>query len=487
MNNQNDQDLIVSKLTEIERRFPVNEWTVNDIKIWPFIRTSLAYSQRYRSTKKSIKVKKSKKLKRLVLWFLNMPITLSRFSSSVKKSNRIFIGAKTHRRLVNEKWENIYFDKAINYYRSLNEDSTMIDYGAYMDKQNIVNSKIAFSIFELYLWIKIKLRFKSRYTIRIHLPKYELFYEFALREFTYSDAIKKPFLKSNLESQLIEFDQRRDFWINKLKNSKVGSAYFLCYYSGLLYPIISACNHLKIKTVDVQHGGMGIGHWSYSSWSIVPKEGYELLPKYFWTWDDGSEQLINQWAKKSNFHQAINQGTPWIENYFDDTIVCERKFILYNMTIDSITPFLAETFRYFIDKGLKIKFRLHPRLTNIRSQVEEDLDKYDLKENAVVEDSNKVSLKQSLAESVAIISGSSGSIIESINLGFKPILLPSIGTGYYQSQIDNDNLFFLQVEDSGQLIKLIENSIQLNYSVSFKKISQSINYLSEFENSIFQL
>ncbi len=134
LESKSDQDKIIDKLLEIEDRFPVNEWTVNDVKIWPFIRTSLAYSQRYRGAKKPTKSKKRINWGKLLSWFLSMPITLFRFSSLVKKSKRIFLGAKTHRRQVNGKWENIYFDKPINYHASKGEGSIMVDYGPNMQR-----------------------------------------------------------------------------------------------------------------------------------------------------------------------------------------------------------------------------------------------------------------------------------------------------------------------------------------------------------------
>ncbi len=230
---------------------------------------------------------------------------------------------------------------------------------------------------------------------------------------------------------------------------------------------------------------MGIGHWSYSSWSKVPNEGYELLPKYFWTWDQGSEQLINQWASKTSYHQAITQGTPWVDNYFDDSLVIDRKYILYNMTIDTLSPFLVDTFKHFIIKGYKIKFRLHPRLTNLRLQVEEELHYFGLNEGSVIEDSNILGLKQSLAECIAMISPSSGSIVEAINLGIKPILLPSIGSDYYKNQIDEEKLFFLAEQDDLMLIDLVNKSIELNEKVSISnQVSPSVMYLIDFEGRV---
>lgn len=75
-----------------------------------------------------------------------------------------------------------------------------------------------------------------------------------------------------------------------------------------------ACHARNIPTVELQHGVQGPLHGQYSSWTRVPPEGYELLPFTFWCWDEASASTINAWSDRcAPRHHAVVGGIPWLD------------------------------------------------------------------------------------------------------------------------------------------------------------------------------
>ncbi len=93
------------------------------------------------------------------------------------------------------------------------------------------------------------------------------------------------------------------------------AVFLVCYYAIPALALIYACRRQGIPTVDIQHGKQGIYHGLYSHWTSVPAQGYELLPRYFWTWGRRSQQTIAQWQPDPCPHQPIVGGNRWLAQW----------------------------------------------------------------------------------------------------------------------------------------------------------------------------
>ena len=72
-----------------------------------------------------------------------------------------------------------------------------------------------------------------------------------------------------------------------------------------------ACSRLKINLVDYQHGSQNDFHPMYSNWNSVPKEGYEIIPDYFWMWGNIFAKKIKIWSSIINKHNTFVGGNLW--------------------------------------------------------------------------------------------------------------------------------------------------------------------------------
>jgi hypothetical protein len=489
MASQFNSEKVLTKINEIENSFPVNEWNVNGLKIWPFLRTALAYTQnRNPDTRKATSGNKKSlyiKYLRYALIVAKLPLEYFRFKKKITVSTRMFFGAVTHRAHINGVLFNRYYDLAIDDFRKQGEESIAFDNGFLENKRRYYNGQSLFGLPMLYLWLEIKrkLTFSSP-VCNVHLPRYDEFLEHALNTFEHKAPVRTAFNRAAIVKRATVLFHRTESLKKMLKGTPVKKAYFLCYYSSLFYPLIAACNDLGIATTDIQHGGMGEGHYSYGRWTKSPSGGYELLPRFFWTWDKYSAAMINKWAALTTFHWAIAAGNPWMDACLRmyKHVPKFKDYILVNMTSVTLDDFFVAAIRHF---GATEKWilRMHPRQYQHRATLQEQLKKEMLNSIVEIEDSNEVPLPISLQHCKHFISRASGSVIEAVELGYKPLLLRSEIMSYYDHYIRNGNVTVLSEDSAKYLIEHLSNT---SPNTSTKTNREAEDKFNKFENEAFR-
>jgi hypothetical protein len=138
-----------------------------------------------------------------------------------------------------------------------------------------------------------------------------------------------------------------------------------------------ACRELGIRSVELQHGIQGANHPAYGSWLAVPPGGYHTRPQVFWVWDGESEAAIAEWAAPGPAGPpVVIGGNPWREMWQGDGEAVSRthaaiaqcarslaatKHILVTLDArgDVIPPPLLEAIRH-APAGWRWWLRLHP-------------------------------------------------------------------------------------------------------------------------------
>lgn len=473
---------VLHKINAIESLFPVQEWNINGRYFWPYLKVKLATSQNI--NKNNFKPKNKVGLFKKIENKIKFPLFLLQIFSVRDKlinADRLFISHEAYRLNFLNKKTNKFFDFNLNepYLKSSNN---IILEQLKGKKESYFNSNILIDFDQInklhYLFTPIK----KRQVLSIN--KYEDFYQYILDNFQYRDRLKSRFSIKAIEKELNIVNAKIDSYKKILKNSKIESAYFVCYYSLINFPLLCALNELGIKTVDIQHGGQGIGHYAYSSWGYLKGKKNNFLPRFFWVWDANSFEAINSWSKFNNFHKVIRNGNPWIYSClkighpFKENADSSILINLIEVVLDS---FIIETILYYGDK-LQWRLRFHPRQIQNLGVLQEQLDSYKLNDFVKIENPIEIPLPISMLNAKAIISKGSGSIIEAVELGITPILLNSATADYYQKLIEEKKVIFVAETTSHELIKSI-NKYVLDVANNSKKIKE-LSYLDcyqEFE------
>lgn len=96
-----------------------------------------------------------------------------------------------------------------------------------------------------------------------------------------------------------------------LQRARPRLAFVVGYYSVEAMAFVLACRELGIVTTDIQHGVQGELHPAYSGWPAAPDGLHALLPDAFWVWSAWEQEAIQQWCKATR-HAALVGGNPWM-------------------------------------------------------------------------------------------------------------------------------------------------------------------------------
>lgn len=258
----------------------------------------------------------------------------------------------------------------------------------------------------------------------------------------------------NVDPHAHRFKLNRIFYLSSyleeaLKNKKVHRVLLPCWYDDYSLALILACKKNGIKTIDVQHGKQGRYHCMYTHFCNIPEGGYELLPDYFFSWNEDYAENINQWMGNGS-HHAVVVGNPWIaawkENlypfkheFLDEITELRRTSKIYLISLQPINEILPPYFVEFIKEQNNFFFllRLHPLQKN-----DEDVRSYlrSIASNVNIEESSDLPL-YSLLPLVDYHSTAWSSVaFESVAYEIPTAIHHKIGHELYENEI-KDNVF----------------------------------------------
>lgn len=477
----------VDILNQFEAKHPVEKWVVDGVHVWPVIKINLFFlflkkiDIRYREKDDSSEAHNKNNLIMKAYRLLNSSFLLFCliFSKNIKKPTVLCVENNANRSIYQGDYINRLFFPIAKYLRNKYPEF-LIKYfngsqgeGTYPKDEAIMFTGKYFHIIGL-----IHLFRKSEVT----LPQYEKFNkEFGKMGLNIID--DDQFFKNTL-SMVKNINQIKYLTKLIIRKKNVKMIFELCYYSQPSYGVNVAAKELGVKTVEIQHGGMGPEHIAYSGWSKFPIAGYEVMPSTIWLWSEVDCELVDMWIKKQNYHAYILGGNPWItyliEDYkqnIDKILEGNKKKILYTLQSHSIDKYILETisqtchdFQWFI--------RLHPRKLNAKKTILQQLTDFGVETMVEIDISTNMPLPILLSKIDLHISAFSGSISEAAMLNKLTIIIDEIGVSSYQKYIDT-GMAIAELNKSSKCLALkINKAIEL----SFKRNKESeIDAKAQFE------
>ena len=103
-----------------------------------------------------------------------------------------------------------------------------------------------------------------------------------------------------------------DYYAVEIRRVAPRLAFIVSFYSLEGLAFVLACRELAIPVVDLQHGVQGEMHPAYACWPVPPATGHALLPDVFWVWSAYEAEVIERWSAGSR-HRALIGGNPWLD------------------------------------------------------------------------------------------------------------------------------------------------------------------------------
>lgn len=460
MNSISSQDEIKKIILHIEEKWPVEKWEINHIKIWPYLRIKLyihllmMMNKKLESNKENSKVKNVSQVKasffsKIFLVFLSF-FQLNFFFFRLKKKSHLLFGSHIHRVKQNGLYFNRFYDSLVDIYHLKNEVYNVEYQKVY---PNTFNKEAVISLEQELRNYKNLLKFKEKFTAKkdsVFLQKYDEFYSYLTQLPVRLDLLR--FSISDLKNWSRRVIALQPFFRRFYKITQPKTVVFLGFYGyDDLYAALLTANQMGVKTVDFQHGPQTNIHMVFSSWTKFPSEGYALLPKEFWNWDEFSKDNIEKWSSKNNSIAKV-VGQPFV-NYWlkhNPSESSESNTIIYSLQTfpfeiqDMLTPKIIQLIK---DLPYQWILRLHPRNYIEIKELHAFLIENQIEEKTIVQSSvSDTPLPKALLSSIVHITNFSGCLIEAHLLGVPTILINNIGKEMFSQYIDEQLVYYFNPE-----------------------------------------
>lgn len=447
-----DREGYVNWINTLEERYPVNKWQIRGVHVWPMIKVQLIINWSKAKNKKN-----------------NSPSKYELVTGALKGASEFFRSISQHSNSTNELYcvaPHFRYDdgkQLVNrYYNGLISGTTnlkgfyIFDYGtaspAYKQKVDYPDKTFFLGNIKFFALALRELKWRS-YDSNSEWEDYQKFTK------EVSQVVGKAVItRASVTKQFVYIDMLKNLYKPLLKRNKVSVIYILCYYVSEMYAMNLAAAELGIPTWDMQHGGQGEAHVAYANYNVAPAEGYKLLPKNFWCWDNASAAVIAKWTSKQNYHGVMTKGNPWIDfclsKYALEGEPANQKVILYTLQPTAGSILESYILKAIVDTptGYVWWLRLHPRQLERKDELITLLAQHNVSHKVEIEKAMQLPLPAILSQCFVHISKYSGSILEAWFLKKKTIIISETGIECFPD-VAKSNLAALSLnEDSNELL-----------------------------------
>ncbi|MBS3918870.1 MAG: hypothetical protein KG012_08285 [Deltaproteobacteria bacterium] len=311
---------IMDLLNEVEGRFPVDQWMIDGIHIWPLVRLELAtnltnysmYPALYHSVRSASKGWRLARLlsqeMRGLLKFGHGYLKDYLKNAKPRRAEVIFLSDGVSFSYLIDSWYEKYCDPLVS---ELEEHCIPFILMTPSHKYFTPRRTSSMFIQPSLDWVRVKSLFSSsKDSGEERLDRFQEFIDFIeskeLRIFL-------PTLR-RIKDEVILTVNYAGFFERVLKEIRPQLAFVVSYYNigGMAFNL--ACRKAGVISADIQHGLQGNLHWAYGRWNNMPETGYELLPKFFWVWSDFEAEAIREWSSRvSEWHRPNVSGNLFLD------------------------------------------------------------------------------------------------------------------------------------------------------------------------------
>jgi hypothetical protein len=317
------QDVFFELSDRIEKQFPVADWRIGDIPLWPVLRISLPHAvaaREYGSSPadQSILLRLTDRVARAAT-YAGTPLTNAwrrRGSPAppLVRADALFLGTGATYDKLDGLWQDRFCEPLMRTLDGANRTSLLMEDGDIRVPQ--VRSFHAVNTLDR--WTRLGVLFGGLGTrLPVKMEGHGDMLAFLRREslpIHYFDESISRYHAALITVLAHRFGQI----LNLVQPRKV---FIVRYYNEMGYALSLACRRRGILSVELQHGGQGGHHEAYNGFFALPSKGYSTLPAIFWNWMREDADAINSWAQRlaQPWHRALFGGHPQLLPWFDSS------------------------------------------------------------------------------------------------------------------------------------------------------------------------
>ncbi|MCA9482384.1 MAG: hypothetical protein KC553_01480 [Nitrospina sp.] len=296
-----DRSEILNILNEVEDRFPVDQWIVGGLHVWPLVRVVL--TNILLDAYHGIGIQQEARYERLTGLVRRVVRTYGGYLKAIIEDRRknastslpvkvVFLGDGASF----VKQDGFYYDRfcepLIDFLESRSIDSLFLTYGNYYYHPRHNPSKWIQPYMD---WIRLRARGTRKATPQgtTDLPQFQDFFKWIQPEFPFVTQDRFP-----LAWSVFLIQQTCDYFLSLFRRVRPVFAVTAQYYGLENFAFNLACRRFNIPSMEIQHGLQGRANPFYVGWHRHPQEGYEVFPDYFWVWSEYERQCIMDWTSR---------------------------------------------------------------------------------------------------------------------------------------------------------------------------------------------
>lgn len=443
---------VVDLIGELEATAPVEQWTINGIRVWPLIRIQLGtdlFTDR-ESTRSDLSGT-SRVWKRgaacLRNWAaFNVANWMDRKegSANVGEAQALFLSSGVSFTALEGKYYERFCDPIRSYLDSLGIRSLLLTPNDRFLVPRFSPSKFIQPQLD---WIQIKHRiFPRNHSGVEYLPGFELICE-RLKQDAPAVAPELDRVRRHV-SLVVEFSRYFESLLDRVRPS---ICFLVAYYWLVGYGLLLACKRKGIPTVDIQHGAQGIMHRAYGGWTKVPPHGYELLPTYFWCWTQEEVAVLQQWTEATRgAHRPVVGGNLFLNLCRANRLASVQKcdplvqekvsvFGVDKQVLVTLQPgLMTEEFVGMLHSAIRATIgslqwwiRLHPSMLMERAKVKEGFGSF---VNVEIDAATDMPLYALLRHMTVHVTHSSSTVLEAHEFGIRSVVCSRYGIEAFLDQ-----------------------------------------------------
>jgi glycosyltransferase involved in cell wall biosynthesis len=321
-------------LGELESRFPVDEWMVDSVRVWPIARIHLYYGffEHQYFGERPVRAgivrvadlpRLARRLGRSAWRYLQCSITDFRNTHHRNRPHdALFLNYHTYMTLLDGRWYSRVCDPLVEQLAETGVSSLMLTGGYEYATPRFTKSR----------FIQPHLLLHRLLGMAAKRPQQDA--PAMLRDIEAHAKASGLFSPSFSLAAPVEHHARQIMGIARyfkqvLSEVRPKVVFVTCWYGTESMACLLACNELGIPAIDIQHGSQDF-HVAYDRWNRVPATGYELMPTFFWCWSESEASIIRAWSSQLPVHHPIVGGNPFLDRWIagnDETVRAYDRFL----------------------------------------------------------------------------------------------------------------------------------------------------------------
>src|SRR5882672_6126240 len=322
-------------VNEIETTFPVAEWLLGDVPVWPLARADLyieMYWQNAGRTEEEWRAARQKRVFSRVVqgaaYAATPLINIWRSRADLRhmvlrprRAHALFLGHAGSLDQIDGAWRDRFCDPLISALEGNGRTTLLMQQG---DLRRLPCSRPTFAANTIDRWARLRAAATGNAFRTIgRLPQHDRLLKWLDERRVPTDRLSETVLRK----RAAVVSSTADSFERVLQSVRPALCFMVTYYAGMGHALALACRRRGVLSVDLQHGAQEGRHEAYT-WRSVPPGGYAVLPAVFWNWTQADADAIDAWSKNLElpWHRSLLGGHPQLAAWFDEDNAQTRSF-----------------------------------------------------------------------------------------------------------------------------------------------------------------